>query len=68
MTDLKKNVVKIFIHGFLHLLDYDHIKKKDYIKMLNEEQKFLDLFRNSLIKLKKKIVIIYFFLINHRSI
>ena len=54
MTDFKKNVVKIFIHGFLHLLDYDHIKKKDYIKMLNEEQKILDLFRNFLIKLKKK--------------
>ena len=38
-ADFKKNVVKIFIHGFLHLLDFDHIKKKDYIKMLNEEQK-----------------------------
>ena len=37
--DFKENVVKIFIHGFLHLLDFDHIRKKDYIKMLNEEQK-----------------------------
>jgi probable rRNA maturation factor len=37
--DFKENLVKIFIHGFLHLLDFDHIKKKDYIKMLNEEQK-----------------------------
>ena len=37
--NFKENVVKIFIHGFLHLLDFDHIKKKDYIKMLNEEQK-----------------------------
>ena len=36
--DFKKNVVKIFIHGFLHLLNFDHVKKKDYIKMLNEEQ------------------------------
>ena len=35
----KEKVVKIFIHGFLHLLDFDHIKKKDYIKMKNEEQK-----------------------------
>ena len=35
----KQKVVKIFIHGFLHLLDFDHIKKKDYIKMFNEEQK-----------------------------
>ena len=39
IDDFKKNVVKIFIHGFLHLLNFDHIKKKDYIKMLNEEQK-----------------------------
>ena len=38
-ADFKENVVKIFIHGFLHLLDFDHVKKKDYIKMLNEEQK-----------------------------
>ena len=35
----KEKVIKIFIHGFLHLLDFDHIKKGDYIKMQNEEQK-----------------------------
>ena len=35
----KKKVIKIFIHGFLHLLNFDHIKKKDYLKMVNEEQK-----------------------------
>ena len=35
----KENLVKIFIHGFLHLLNFDHIKKNDYIKMLYEEQK-----------------------------
>ena len=40
--DFKEKVVKIFIHGFLHLLDFDHIKKKDYIKMLNLEQKIFD--------------------------
>ena len=37
----KEKVAKIFIHGFLHLLDFDHIKKKDYIKMFNEEKKNL---------------------------
>ena len=37
--NFKEKVAKIFIHGFLHLLNFDHIKKKDYIKMLNEEQK-----------------------------
>ena len=32
-----ERVIKIFIHGFLHLLGFDHKKKKDYIKMLKEE-------------------------------
>ena len=37
--EFKEKVVKIFIHGFLHLLSFDHIKEKDYRKMLREEQK-----------------------------
>ncbi len=32
-----EKVTKIFIHGFLHLLGFDHKKNKDYIKMLKEE-------------------------------
>ena len=47
-ADFKKNVVKIFIHGFLHLLDFDHIKKKDYIKMHDEEQKIFKSVQNFL--------------------
>ena len=35
----KDKVIKTFIHGFLHLLNFDHIKLKDYKKMLNEEKK-----------------------------
>ena len=35
----KKKLIKIFIHGFLHLLRFDHIKNKDYKKMLKEEKK-----------------------------
>ena len=34
----KKKVIKIFIHGFLHLLGFDHIKNNDYKKMLKEEE------------------------------
>ncbi len=34
----KEKTIKIFIHGFLHLLGYDHIKEKDYKKMFNVEQ------------------------------
>ena len=35
----KEKVIKTFIHGFLHLLGFNHIKLKDYKKMLKEEQK-----------------------------
>ena len=33
----KEKVIKIFIHGFLHLLAFDHKKNKDHIMMLKEE-------------------------------
>ena len=33
----KEKVLKLFIHGFLHLLGFDHRKNNDYYKMLREE-------------------------------
>ena len=33
----KEKVIKLFIHGFLHLLGFDHKKNNDYFKMLKEE-------------------------------
>ena len=33
----KEKVTKIFIHGFLHLLGFDHKKNKNYARMLKEE-------------------------------
>ena len=35
----KDKVIKTFIHGFLHLLSFDHITLKDYKKMSMEEKK-----------------------------
>ena len=32
-----EKVTKTFIHGFLHLLGFDHKKHKDYLKMIKEE-------------------------------
>ena len=32
---------KLWIHGLVHLLGYDHKKKKDFYKMLEIEKKFL---------------------------
>ena len=34
----KEKVIKLFIHGFLHLLGFDHRKNNDYYKMLREEK------------------------------
>ena len=34
----KKKLIKIFIHGFLHLVGFDHLKDKDYKKMIKEEK------------------------------
>ena len=35
----KDKVIRIFIHGFLHLLGHDHVKLKDFKKMIKEEEK-----------------------------
>ena len=37
LKSFKEKVVKIFIHGFVHLLGFDHLKNRDYVKMLKEE-------------------------------
>ena len=46
----KDKVFKIFIHGFLHLLNYEHIKLKDYKKMSKEEKKIYIYVRNKIEK------------------
>ena len=44
----KEKVIKIFIHGFLHLLGFDHINNKDYYKMLREENFLFKLVRSKI--------------------
>ena len=34
----RKKLIKTFIHGFLHLLSFNHIRDADYKKMLKEEK------------------------------
>ena len=38
----REKLIKIFIHGFLHLLGFDHLKNKDFKKMLREEKKIFE--------------------------
>ena len=44
----KEKVAKTFIHGFLHLLGYDHIRNNDYKKMIKLEE---NLFRSVISKI-----------------
>ena len=43
----KKNFLsefdKVWVHGLLHLIGFDHIKHKDYFKMIKFEKRILDL-------------------------
>ena len=49
--EFKNKVTKIFIHGFLHLLGYDHIKLKDFKEMLIEEEKIYQIIETKIVKL-----------------
>ena len=48
--EFKNKVAKIFIHGFLHLLGYDHIKLKDFKEMLIEEEKIFKIIEKKIVK------------------
>jgi probable rRNA maturation factor len=48
--EFKDKVTKIFIHGFLHLLGYDHIKLKDFKEMLIEEEKIFKTIQTKIVK------------------
>ena len=49
LKSFKKKVTKIFIHGFLHLLGFDHKKNKDHYKMLREENLLFESVKSKII-------------------
>ena len=49
--EFKSKVTRIFIHSFLHLLGYDHIKLKDFKEMLIEEEKIYQTIETKIVKL-----------------
>ena len=48
--EFKSKITRIFIHGFLHLLGYDHIKLKDFKEMLIEEEKIFKTIQTKIVK------------------
>ena len=48
--EFKVKVTKIFIHGFLHLIGFNHLKNKDFIKMNKEEIKIYNMVKNKIWK------------------
>ena len=49
--EFKNKVTKIFIHGFLHLLGYDHIKLEGFKNMLIEEEKIYNTIETKIAKI-----------------
>lgn len=47
----KKKVIKMFIHGFLHLIGYDHKTNNDYKKMYDQEVKIFNLIEDKIEKI-----------------
>ena len=41
--EFEKKTIRIFIHGFLHLLGYDHMTFKDFEKMSKQETKLINI-------------------------
>ena len=51
ILEFKNKVIKIFIHGFLHLLGHDHIKLKDFKVMLIEEEMIYQTIKKKIVKI-----------------
>ena len=51
LLEFKNKVTKTFIHGFLHLLGHDHIRLKDFKKMLIEEERIFKTIKTKIAKL-----------------
>jgi len=51
VPEFKNKITRIFIHGFLHLLGYDHIKLKDFKVMLTEEEKIYQTIKKKIFKI-----------------
>jgi len=49
--EFKNKVIRIFIHGFLHLIGFDHIKVSEFKRMNKEELKIYNLVKKKFEKL-----------------
>lgn len=47
--DLQSELHMLFVHGLLHLCNYDHIEKEDFLKMSAIQDKILSMLNNPLL-------------------
>lgn len=40
-TSLRKELLVLFVHGLMHLIGYDHIRKDDRLRMMAKEKEYL---------------------------
>ena len=65
ISQFKDKLAKIFIHGFLHLVGFDHIKVSEFKKMNKEELKIYNLVKKKFWKLYLKINILVIYMLVH---
>ena len=47
-NDLENGFIKIFIHGYLHLLNFNHKSNKDYSLMSSVEKKLFQIVKGKI--------------------
>ncbi len=49
-TDFSKEILRAMIHGILHILGYDHIRREEEKEMKEKERLYLSLVENNFLK------------------
>ena len=68
ISQFKDKLAKIFIHGFLHLVGFDHIKISEFKKMNKEELKIYNLVKKKIWKLYLKINILVIYMLPYLEV
>ena len=47
-VDLQSELIKLVIHGFVHIAGHDHVKEDEYIKMNKVEKNIYDIYQKNI--------------------